>query len=101
MSDPTYQVIPHLIVDAGPEFMEFCKYVTIHLQVPNVDALFAQATAAGAMAVMPPMDMFWGDRFAKVIDPFGHHWSIATNKEKLTPAEMQRRGEEAMKNLKM
>ena len=52
--------------------------VTIHLGVPDCDAVFAKATAAGATAVMPPMDMFWGDRFAKVVDPFGHEWSISS-----------------------
>jgi len=41
--------------------------------------------------------MFWGDRFCKLLDPFGHQWSIATHKEDLTPQEMERRGEEAMK----
>ena len=74
--------------------------VTIHLQVPDVDAVFKQAVAAGATAVMPPTDMFWGDRYGKVIDPFGHHWSIATPKETLSAEEVQKRGDEAMKNWK-
>jgi PhnB protein len=42
------------------------------------------------------MDMFWGDRFGQVQDPFGHVWSMATHKEDLSPEEMARRGEEAM-----
>lgn len=70
----------------------------LHLVVPDVDAAFAKAVAAGATAVMPPADMFWGDRYGKVVDPFGHHWSLATPKEKLTPDEIQRRGAEAFKN---
>lgn len=65
--------------------------VSIHLYVDDVDALFDQAVAAGATATVPPQDMFWGDRFSKLKDPFGHNWSIATHKEDVTPEEMQRR----------
>lgn len=71
--------------------------VNIHLESADVDAAFERAVAAGAKAIFPPTDMFWGDRFCKVADPFGHMWSIATHKEDLTPAEMMRRGEEAMR----
>ncbi len=63
--------------------------VTLHLKVPDVDAAIAQAVAAGAVVAMPAADMFWGDRYGQVIDPFGHKWSLATTKQKLTPAEMQ------------
>ena len=70
--------------------------VTIHLNSNDVDAAFRRATDAGATAVMPPTDMFWGDRFAKIEDPFGHHWSIATHKEDIPFEEMQKRGLEAM-----
>ena len=73
--------------------------VALHLYVPDVDASFAKAVAAGATVAMPPMDMFWGDRFGKVTDPFGHHWSIATHVEDLSPEEMCKRGAEAMKNM--
>jgi len=62
--------------------------VTIHLQVPNVDELFAQAVEAGATAKMPPADMFWGDRYGLVVDPFGHAWSIATHTRDVSPEEM-------------
>jgi PhnB protein len=65
--------------------------VTIHLYVPDVDATFAQAVAAGATVGGPPADMFWGDRFGKVVDPFGHHWSIATHKEEPTPDQINDR----------
>ncbi|MFO0852334.1 MAG: VOC family protein [Gemmataceae bacterium] len=51
--------------------------VTLHLDVPDCDATFEQAIAAGATPVMPPMDAFWGDRYAKLTDPFGHEWSLA------------------------
>lgn len=51
--------------------------VTLHRYVPDVDAAFKQATAAGGKATMPPADMFWGDRYGQVEDPFGHVWSLA------------------------
>jgi len=65
----------------------------VFLYVENVDAVFAQAVAAGAKAQMPPADMFWGDRYAKLTDPFGHAWSMATHIEDMTPEEMTRRSE--------
>ena len=68
--------------------------VVIHLQVENVDAMFAQAVAAGATAKMPPADMFWGDRYCVLEDPFGHQWSIATHVQDVTPEQLQ----EAAKN---
>ena len=63
--------------------------VGLHLYVEDVDAAFQRATAAGATAKMPPADMFWGDRYGVVTDPFGHKWSFATHIKDLTPAEMQ------------
>lgn len=51
--------------------------VTIHLYVDNADRVFGQAVAAGATATMPLQDQFWGDRYGKVTDPYGHEWSIA------------------------
>jgi PhnB protein len=68
----------------------------LHLYVEDCDALMAQATAAGAKVTMPLADMFWGDRYGKLVDPYGHEWAIATHKEDLTPEEMERRGREAM-----
>ena len=56
--------------------------------VPDCDAVFARAVAAGATAKEPPADMFWGDRYSTVVDPFGHRWGIATHKADLTPAEI-------------
>jgi PhnB protein len=61
-----------------------------------VDEAFARAVAAGATAEMPPKDMFWGDRYAKLADPFGHKWSLATHIEDISPKEMARRGQEEM-----
>lgn len=69
--------------------------VTIHLYVPDADNVFETAIAAGATAKMPIADMFWGDRYGVLTDPFGHSWSIATHVRDVTPAEMQ----EAMKNM--
>jgi uncharacterized glyoxalase superfamily protein PhnB len=63
--------------------------VTIHLYVENADAVFAQAVHAGAKVTMPLDDMFWGDRYGKLEDPFGHHWSIGTHVRNVSPAEMQ------------
>lgn len=62
--------------------------VTIHLAVPDVDRLFERAVEAGAKARMAPADMFWGDRYGVVEDPFGHRWSIATHIRDVSPEEM-------------
>jgi uncharacterized glyoxalase superfamily protein PhnB len=62
--------------------------VTLHLYVTDVDAAFQQALAAGATVRMPVADMFWGDRYGQVTDPFGHHWSIATHIRDVAPDEM-------------
>ena len=62
--------------------------VTIHLYVTDVDAAVAQAVAAGAKVTMPVADMFWGDRYGVLEDPFGHHWSVATHTRDTTLAEM-------------
>ncbi|MDX2231492.1 MAG: VOC family protein [Leptolyngbyaceae cyanobacterium bins.349] len=65
--------------------------VTIHLQVEDVDTVFEQALQAGATVTMPLQDMFWGDRYGKLVDPFGHHWSLATHIEDVSSEEMQQR----------
>jgi uncharacterized glyoxalase superfamily protein PhnB len=62
--------------------------VTIHLIVPDVDAWVARAVAAGATLRMPVDDMFWGDRYGIIEDPFGHLWSIATPQRSMTMAEI-------------
>ena len=67
----------------------------LHMCVTDIDAAFNRAVAAGAKVTMPPTDMFWGDRYAKLLDPFGHEWSIATRLEDLTPEQMQERGKQA------
>lgn len=72
----------------GPKSLQGSP-VTIHLYVADVDAVVARAVAAGAKITMPVADMFWGDRYGKIEDPFGHHWSVGTHIRDVTPAEMQ------------
>jgi PhnB protein len=68
----------------------------IFLYVKDVDAAFHKATTAGAKATAQPTDMFWGDRYGKLMDPFGHSWSLATHKEDVAPPEMKKRTEAYM-----
>ena len=68
----------------------------VFLYVEDVDAAFQQAVDAGATVTMPLEDMFWGDRFGSLLDPFGHSWSLATHKEDLTEEEIAERGQAAM-----
>jgi PhnB protein len=70
--------------------------VGIFLYVENVDTVFNQAKSAGAKVDAPLEDMFWGDRFGKLTDPFGHSWALATHIEDVAPQEMKRRAQEAM-----
>ena len=73
--------------------------VSIHLYVEDANAAWQKAIAAGCKELAPLTDMFWGDRFGKVGDPFGHHWTIAQHIEDVSPDEMAKRGAEAMKNM--
>ena len=66
----------------------------IFLYVENVDTVFNQAVSAGAKVEAPVADMFWGDRYGRLKDPFGHSWSVATHKEDVAPAEMSKRMQE-------
>ncbi len=63
--------------------------VTIHLYVEDVDAVVARAVAAGAKVTMPVADMFWGDRYGQLEDPFGHRWSVGTHTRDVSPEEMR------------
>lgn len=75
---------PVMLMDTNPEWGAMGPNqlggtsVGIHLTVADADAAFARAVAAGATVKMEPQDMFWGDRYGAVIDPFGHSWSLAT-----------------------
>jgi uncharacterized glyoxalase superfamily protein PhnB len=64
--------------------------VTIHIYVEDVDALVARAEKAGAKVTMPVAEQFWGDRYGKLEDPFGHHWSVATHVRDVGPEEMKK-----------
>ena len=104
MNDPQTGKVMHAELKLGDSMLflaeEFPAYgarspqtlggspVTIHHYVEDADATMAQAVEAGATVAMPAMDMFWGDRFGKLTDPFGHDWSIATHIEDLTPEQM-------------
>ena len=65
--------------------------ISMHLYVEDVDAIFAQAVAAGATVQRPVEDQFYGDRTGGLVDPFGHVWYIATHKEDVAPEEMKKR----------
>lgn len=67
---------------------------SLYLYVDDVDAAYRRAIEAGAKASMPVTDMFWGDRFGSVMDPFGHSWGLATRKENVSAEEMVARSRE-------
>ncbi|MBE0614207.1 MAG: VOC family protein [Burkholderiales bacterium] len=83
-----------MLVDEMPEWGAFGPKslkgtpVTIHLYVADVDAVVARAVAAGAKITMPVADMFWGDRYGKLEDPFGHSWSVATHLRDVSREDM-------------
>lgn len=70
--------------------------VVLSLFVPDCDAVFNAAVAAGGKALMPLADQFWGDRYGQVQDPFGHVWAVATHKEDLTDEEIGQRAQAFM-----
>ncbi|HTI49939.1 MAG TPA: VOC family protein [Planctomycetaceae bacterium] len=74
--------------------------VTLHVYVADVDAAFARAVQAGATVVMPVTDLFWGDRYGKLRDPFGHEWSLASHIEDVPPEEMPARAQEAFQKMR-
>jgi uncharacterized glyoxalase superfamily protein PhnB len=90
-----------MLVDESPEWgmlgpkARKGSSVYIHLYVDDVDAFSARAVAAGATVTMPVADMFWGDRYGQLEDPFGHRWSVATHVRDMTPEETR----EAMQNM--
>ena len=71
----------------------------VMLYVKKVDDFVARAVAAGATIEMPATDMFWGDRYAKIRDPFGHAWSVATHIEDVRPKELQKRADAWAKSM--
>ena len=83
-----------MLVDENPQFGMASPQslngtpVIVHLYVADVDAVMARAVAAGAEQVMPATDMFWGDRYGQLRDPFGHVWSVATHVRDASPEEI-------------
>ncbi len=96
------------IVMLADEFPEFGAHgpgpngtsMGLHIYVDNVDASFERAVQAGAKIEMPVAEQFWGDRYGKLRDPFGHSWSIATHTKDLSMDEMKRGMDDAMSKMK-
>lgn len=114
MKDPSGKImhaelkIGDSIVMLADEFPEFGSVspqsggstsMGLHIYVTDVDSAFARAVKAGAQVEMPVMDQFWGDRYGKLKDPFGHKWSIATHTKDLSVDEMKSGMEDAMSKL--
>ena len=91
-----------MLVDESPNWCAFGPKtlngspVSIHLFVEDVDAFAARAVAAGAKMTMPVADMFWGDRYGVLEDPFGHKWSVATHQWDMTSEEIRKAMQQAM-----
>jgi len=66
----------------------------VMLYVDDVDTTYQRALDAGGKSFMPVADMFWGDRYGSLVDPFGHAWSVATHKEDVAPGEMEKRAQD-------
>jgi uncharacterized glyoxalase superfamily protein PhnB len=81
----------HLFVaDVFPEMgMGGARTASLWLYVENIDASYKRAVDAGMKGTMPPVDMFWGDRFGRVTDKWGNDWSLAQRIKNMTPAEMK------------
>jgi uncharacterized glyoxalase superfamily protein PhnB len=80
--------------DAMPEMGATARKVALWLYVEDADAAYQRAVTAGAKAMMPPADMFWGDRYGRVGDRWGNEWGIAQHNKDLTPAQMQKAQDE-------
>jgi PhnB protein len=94
-----------MLADEFPEFNSLSPQSTggagmgLHIYTEDVDSAFDRAVKAGATVEMPVSDMFWGDRYGKLADPFGHKWSIGTHKQDVTMAEMEEAQKEFMRNM--
>ncbi len=94
-----------MLADEFPEFGSLSPQSTagtgmgLHIYLDGVDAAFDRAVKAGAQVEMPVMDQFWGDRYGKLKDPFGHKWSIATHTKDLSSDEMKHAMDDAMANM--
>jgi PhnB protein len=94
-----------MLADEFPQFGSLSPQTTggsgtgLHIYVEDVDSAFDRAIGAGATVEMPVADMFWGDRYGKLVDPFGHKWSIATHRLDLSMEEIEEAQEEFMKQM--
>jgi uncharacterized glyoxalase superfamily protein PhnB len=94
-----------MLADEFPEYGSMSPLSTggsgmgLHIYVEDVDSAFDRAVKAGAKVDMPVSDMFWGDRYGKLADPFGHKWSIASHKADLSMEEMAEGAKEMMKQM--
>jgi len=82
------------VSDTFPEMGANQSQSSMWMYVPDIEASFKRAVDAGAAAVWPPTDMFWGDRMGVVVDPFGQRWTIATHVRDMTKEEMKRAQDE-------
>jgi PhnB protein len=87
------------IVMLSDSLMEPARQSCLFLYVPNVDKTIAKALKAGAKILAPVDNMFWGDRFARVTDPQGNIWELASRMEKVSPSELQKRTKLAIKQM--
>ena len=91
-----------MLADEFPEFGSLSPQSSggsgtgLHIYIEDVDSAFDRAVKAGATVEMPVADMFWGDRYGKLRDPFGHKWSIGTHKADLSMEEMKKGMDETM-----
>ncbi len=94
-----------MLADEFPEFGGLSPLSTggagmgLHIYVEDVDSAFDRAIGAGGTVEMPVADMFWGDRYGKLVDPFGHKWSIATHTRDVSMKEMEEAQEEFMSRM--
>ena len=94
-----------MLADEFPEFGSLSPLSTggtgiaLHIYIEDVDSAFDRAVKAGAKVDMPVADMFWGDRYGKLSDPFGHKWSIATHIRDMSSEEIGEAQEEFMRQM--
>lgn len=84
---------PQMGMTKSPQTLGGCTG-GVMLYVEDVDTTFKQAVDAGGKSSMPVADMFWGDRYGSLSDPYGHVWSIATHKEDVAPGEIEKRAQD-------
>jgi uncharacterized glyoxalase superfamily protein PhnB len=94
-----------MLADESPQFGALSPLsiggsgMGLHVYVEDVDSAFDRVIKAGGTVEMPVTDMFWGDRYGKLTDPFGHKWSIATRKRNMTSEEIEEGQKEFMKQM--